>query len=124
MKQIVAIPILKNRIAPCFEAAEQFKVFEVSDKKATPLKPIICEGSEGFSRIRAMRLHDIDILICGGIKEFYLNILSASNIEVYYNIQVTPWLSISPDFQYIINPGGTHEHRDAMIVGIRTQMSL
>lgn len=27
-------------------------------------------------------------------------------IEVTYQIQVTPWLQIQPDFQYIFNPGG------------------
>ena len=28
------------------------------------------------------------------------------NIEAFYRIEVTPWLHITPDLQYIINPGG------------------
>ena len=43
-------------------------------------------------------------------------------IEVYYNAQITPWLSITPDFQYIDNPGGVAD--DAVALGIRVQMSL
>ena len=47
-----------------------------------------------------------------------------AGIEFYYNIQVTPWLHVSPDIQYIFNPGGTDDARDAIVVGIRTQMTL
>jgi len=44
-------------------------------------------------------------------------------IELYYNCQVAPWLSITPDFQYITNAGGT-SHGDALALGVRVQMSL
>ncbi len=33
-------------------------------------------------------------------------------LEVTYQIQVTPWLQIQPDFQYIFNPGGGIANRD------------
>ena len=42
--------------------------------------------------------------------------------ETYYNIAVTPWLHISPDVQYIANPGGDKAVNDAVVVGIRIQM--
>jgi len=44
--------------------------------------------------------------------------------ETYYNIQVTDWLNISPDIQYIINPGGTHSATDCLVMGLRLQMSF
>ena len=31
-------------------------------------------------------------------------------IEGFYTAQVTPWLSIQPDLQYIIHPGGTYQN--------------
>jgi len=43
-------------------------------------------------------------------------------IEVYYNARLTPWLNLTPDFQYISNPGGVAD--DAVALGIRAQMSL
>jgi porin len=42
--------------------------------------------------------------------------------ETYYNIAVTPWLHISPDVQYIANPGGDKSVNDAVVVGVRVQM--
>ena len=32
------------------------------------------------------------------------------SIETFYSAQVTPWLSIQPDLQYIVNPGGTYSN--------------
>jgi porin len=48
-------------------------------------------------------------------------------IEVFYNIEVTPWLHVSPDLQVIINPGGATGAgaRDpAIVVGLRVQITL
>ena len=41
--------------------------------------------------------------------------------ELYYNTAVFPWLTITPDFQYIVNPGANGGH-DAFVVGLRMQM--
>ncbi|HOA72595.1 MAG TPA: carbohydrate porin [Phycisphaerae bacterium] len=49
---------------------------------------------------------------------------SEQGIEAYYNIQITPWLHISPDLQVIVNPGGTGEHDVALVYGLRVQMAL
>jgi len=49
---------------------------------------------------------------------------SEQGIECYYNIEVTPWLHISPDIQLIMDPGGTDEHKAALVWGFRMQMSL
>lgn len=39
--------------------------------------------------------------------------------EWYYNIKVLPWLHVSPDCQYIVNPGASGGQQDALIVGLR-----
>ncbi len=45
-------------------------------------------------------------------------------LELYYNIQVTPWLNVSPDIQMILDPGGRAEGRDAFILGLRVQATF
>jgi len=45
-----------------------------------------------------------------------------SVLEVYYNAQVTPWLSLSPSIQYVANPGGGKNAKDAVVIGLRAQM--
>jgi predicted Fe-Mo cluster-binding NifX family protein len=82
----VAVPKLREKIAPCFEAARQFDIFQIENNKIINSKNILCESEEGFRRIRLMRLHDINILICNGIKTFYSDQLSAMGIIVISNI--------------------------------------
>jgi carbohydrate-selective porin OprB len=44
-------------------------------------------------------------------------------LELYYRIQVLPWLTLSPDLQWILRPGG-EDGRDAFVAGIRLQMAF
>jgi porin len=55
-------------------------------------------------------------------------------VEATYVVQITPWWSVQPDFQYVIHPGGkilnpldttgTQTIDDAVVVGLRTTISL
>jgi len=45
-----------------------------------------------------------------------------SALELYYNASVTPWINISPSFQYITNPGANDIAGDAVVVGLRAQI--
>jgi len=45
-------------------------------------------------------------------------------LESYYNIEITPWLHISPSVQYIANPSAGETKDDAVVVGFRAQMSF
>ena len=45
-------------------------------------------------------------------------------MEVYYNAAITPWLSVSPSLQYVVNSGGDRDVDDATVVGIRAQMAF
>jgi porin len=47
-----------------------------------------------------------------------------SAFEVYYSVQVAPWLAVSPDVQYVTNPGGASTIDDAVVLGIRMQMTF
>lgn len=47
-----------------------------------------------------------------------------SAFEVYYNVQVAPWMAVSPDFQYVTNPGGDSSIGDAVVFGLRLQLTF
>jgi len=49
---------------------------------------------------------------------------SEQGVECYYSIQVTPWMTITPDLQFIVNPGGIDDNDVAVVYGVRAQMSL
>jgi porin len=39
--------------------------------------------------------------------------------ELYYRAQLTRWMALSPDIQYVTNPGGDGAAGDAVVLGIR-----
>ncbi len=47
---------------------------------------------------------------------------SETSIEMFYMYQLTDFMSIKPDLQYIVNPGG--DGRDAIVAGVRLEMSF
>lgn len=64
---------------------------------------------------------DRDIASVGFGKGWFSSKLPAQNsemmVEATYQIQLTPWFYIQPDFQYIFNPNGTNNIKDAMVIG-------
>lgn len=40
--------------------------------------------------------------------------------ELDYQYNPTPWLSIQPDIQYIVDPGGDYQRSDIMVLALRT----
>lgn len=42
--------------------------------------------------------------------------------EMYYTIEVAPWLQITPDLQVITNPGGLKDGRDSLVGGLRVRV--
>ena len=47
-----------------------------------------------------------------------------SVLELYYSVKVKPGITVSPDAQYIANPGGDHAVPDAIVVGVRAQVAF
>ncbi len=47
-----------------------------------------------------------------------------SAVEIYYSAKITKWLVISPDFQYVTNPGGNKDVPNATVIGARIQMTF
>ncbi|HVP09629.1 MAG TPA: carbohydrate porin [Phycisphaerae bacterium] len=44
--------------------------------------------------------------------------------EWYYSIQITPWIFVTPDIQYITEPGGLKHARDSLVGSIRVKINL
>ena len=44
--------------------------------------------------------------------------------EVTYQANIAPWLSVQPDLQYIIHPGGSSRYDDALVIGARTVVTF
>ncbi len=51
------------------------------------------------------------------------NVNSEQGVELFYNIEVTPWCHITPDFQIISHPGGG-SNDVALVYGLRMQVSF
>lgn len=44
--------------------------------------------------------------------------------EIDYNVQIAPWLSLRPNLQYIVNPGGTGKIPNALVLGLFTALTF
>ena len=72
---------------------------------------------------------DDDVLAFGVAQGFLSNSagFSASHetiAELYYNVKITPWLNITPNIQHVTNPGGNETVNDAVVLGVRVQMTF
>jgi len=47
-----------------------------------------------------------------------------SVVELYYSAALTGWLNVSPSIQYVSNPGGNRTVSDAVVLGLRLQMTF
>jgi len=45
-------------------------------------------------------------------------------LETTYKMQLAPWWSIQPDFQYIMNPSGVVGSPNAVVLGVRTSVAF
>ena len=87
--------------------------------------------SFGFQYQGLFEDRDDDVLGLGFAHGTFSNSASAtytddyeSALELYYSAQITGWLAVSPSIQYVANPGGNKNISDAVVLGVRTQMSF
>lgn len=45
-------------------------------------------------------------------------------IEIDYGAQITPWLKLRPNLQYVIRPGGTGTIPNALVLGLYAQVTF
>lgn len=87
--------------------------------------------SVGFQYQGLLDSRDNDVLGVGFAQGIFSNSADTtytddyeSALELYYSAAVTPWLNISPSIQYIANPGGGSTTSDAVVLGVRAQVSF
>lgn len=44
------------------------------------------------------------------------------NVELNYNYNLTPWLLLRPDLQYVVHPGSSNNVNNAFVVGLTTRV--
>ncbi|MGB0580892.1 MAG: carbohydrate porin [Limisphaerales bacterium] len=44
--------------------------------------------------------------------------------ETYYHVQVSPWITVTPDLQYIVNPGGSNALDNALAANLRIRLTF
>ncbi|MNC79625.1 Porin B precursor [compost metagenome] len=44
--------------------------------------------------------------------------------ELYYGVKVTNWLTVRPNLQYIVHPGGVDKVDDAFVMGLMIRASF
>jgi carbohydrate-selective porin OprB len=47
-----------------------------------------------------------------------------TNVEIDYGLQVTGWLNLQPNVQFISNPGGNLDRERVTVIGIKTALTL
>ncbi len=105
-----------------------FGRFGMSDGEANPIETFYSLGVGGTGIIPERDLDTFGLgyyfVDYGGELPERLGIRSSQGVELFYNIEVTPWLHITPDLQVIINPGGFEDRDVAVVYGLRAQMSF
>jgi porin len=103
----------------------------ISDGNPTPYRYFLSAGIGGDSPYRSHRGDNFGIgwFYKGTSNEFgptqqaIFGPRDGTGVEVYYNFQVTPWLNVTPDVQYI-RPDISAFGNDSFIYGLRLNMRL
>ena len=105
----------------------------ISDANPTPVDYFLSFGVGGDNRVGGDRgdTWGLGWFYVGASDEFgelpqaLLGPRDGSGVELYYNVQVTPWLNITPDLQYV-NPGlgRLTSGDDAFVYGLRLNVRL
>ena len=103
----------------------------ITDGNPNPVKYFLSAGIGGDSPIRCHSGDTFGIgwYFVGASDEFgpvptaLFGPRDGTGVEMFYNVQVTPWLNITPDVQYI-HPGAGAIADDAFIGGLRVSVKL
>lgn len=90
-----------------------------------------CFWSVGLQYRGLLELRDDDVLGIGFARGAFAGSDSLAGfagseqvVELYYSIAVVRWMTLSPDVQYIADPGGRSDSDDALIVGLRARILI
>ncbi len=105
-----------------------FARYGYTDEKRNDLSSFWSVGMQYHGLLEG---RDADVLAVGFAQGAFSNLASTtftvdheSVIELYYLAQVTSWIAVSPDIQYVSHPGGVREVDDALVIGVRAQIEF
>jgi predicted Fe-Mo cluster-binding NifX family protein len=83
----IIVPVFESRISPRFDCAPGFRLYEMERDRITSIREISCEGWNDMDRVSRLKGLGIDTLICGGIPDYLLGMLTNDGIKVI------PWVA-------------------------------
>lgn len=103
----------------------------ISDGNPTPLRYFLSAGLGGYSPLGHQRGDKFGIgwyyvgssTAFGPLPRALFGPVDGWGVELFYNVQVTPWMNISPDFQ-IIQPGTRAISQTAYVGGVRMNVKF
>jgi porin len=103
----------------------------ISDGNPTPLRYFLSAGLGGNSPVRTEKGDTFGLgwYYVGATDEFgpaprqLLDPQDGSGVELFYNFQVTKWMNVTPDVQFV-SPGSRAIADDAVIYGLRVNLTL
>jgi len=78
----IALPRFGEMVAPCFEYSATMAIFTVNGNQIIDQIDIQIESRVPYDRVRLMKVQNVDTVICGGVQEFYEDLLKANDIRV------------------------------------------
>lgn len=105
-----------------------FGRFGLSDGEANAVETFYSIGVGGTGLI-PKRDHDkfgVGYFYTGysGDLQEIVSLDDSQGVELFYRIEVTPWFYLTPDLQFIVNPGGSSDADVAIVYGLRGQVSF
>jgi len=78
----VAIPRFEEEVAPCFEYSADIVIFTIRGRKVVAQIGFPLQSRDVFDRFRLLRDQQVKTLICGGVQDFFEDLLRANGIHV------------------------------------------
>ena len=106
--------------APKQTSADTKRILVVDDELS--VREILAEGLEVFGYETRMAAMPPKYGCACGSSSTERPPAPETTVEVFYLAQLTPYLTIQPDLQYIASPSGIY--RDSIAAGLRFQLNL
>ena len=78
----IAVPVCRNRIAPLFDVAATFVLFEAHDAGSSPTQTGAIDSTDGDTTGLLIDA-GVDTVLCGAISRYWQNRLNRLGIEVH-----------------------------------------
>lgn len=82
----VLIPCYGEEVAPLFESASRFRYWKFESGEIVRYNEITVEGADGLAKMKLIRTHQIDVLLCNGIQDNLRLILEVDGCSVVNNV--------------------------------------